>query len=238
MNDEIYKLFQRLQIVYYRTNKALDTNPIATSILAKISKRNYPEYTPSRSHMVWNSRDDLLRYEEALLVEREYEISIESLTVSNQTKTKKFIPADKGGDTKTRECMIKSWTICENRIGMWDDCITQKELEGEFIRPYYMRRFEAGWIYTRLLDHGTTLLAKMHEYELESVILQKLISQNFYRLGKRGKWYQRLALVQSKYLNKDQVRTQKKLALQTCIDAIHDPRVHQSKVFTILKYAF
>lgn len=88
-----------------------------------------------------------------------------------------------------------------------------------------------GWIYTRLLDHGTTLLAKMHEYELEALILQKLIDQKFYRLGKRGKWYQRLALVQSKYLNKDQVRAQKKLALKTCVNAIHDPKVHQSKVY-------
>lgn len=91
-----------------------------------------------------------------------------------------------------------------------------------------------GWIYTRLLDHGTELLGKLHEYELEALILQKLINQRCYRLGKRGKWYDRLALVQSKYLNKDQVRVQKKLALKTCIDAIHDPRVHQSKKFWYL----
>lgn len=88
---------------------------------------------------------------------------------------------------------------------------------------------DLGWIYTRLLDHGTALLAKLHEYELEALILQKLINQNCYRLGKRGKWYDRLALVQSRYINKDQARSQKKLALKTCIDAIHDPRVHQSK---------
>ncbi|GAA5816836.1 hypothetical protein MFLAVUS_010370 [Mucor flavus] len=226
VDSELYKLFQRLQIVYYRTNQAFNTNPMSTSILAKMSKRKYPEYTPSRSHMIWNSRDDLLRYEEALLVERDYEKSLESLAVFNSSNTKKFISAE-NGDAEARKLMIKSWNICEDRIGMWDECICQKEMEGEFIRPYYMRRFEAGWIYTRLLDHGTTLLAKMHEYELEALILQKLIDQKFYRLGKRGKWYQRLALVQSKYLNKDQVRAQKKLALKTCVNAIHDPKVHQ-----------
>lgn len=108
-----------------------------------MSKRKYPEYTPSRSHMIWSSRDDLLRYEEALLVERDYEKSLESLTVLNSSKTKKFVSAE-NGDAKVRELMIKSWNICEDRIGMWDECICQKEMEGEFIRPYYMRRFEAG----------------------------------------------------------------------------------------------
>jgi Fanconi-associated nuclease 1 len=244
----LYKLFQRLQIVYYRINMALDTSAMSTSILAKTSKRNYPIYTPCRSNAIWNSRDDLLRYEEALLVEREYEKSVEKLMVYNSSKTKKIVSAE-NGDAEVRDLMIKSWTLCEDRIGLWDECISEKEAEGDSVRPYYMRRFEAGknegglqvnrliskildigWIYTRLLDHGTEILGKLHEYNLEALILNKLIDQKFYRLGKRGKWYDRLALVQSKYLNKDQARIQKKLAFKTCIDAIHDPRVHQSKV--------
>jgi Fanconi-associated nuclease 1 len=212
---------------------ALDWSAMSTSILAKTSKRNYPTYTARRSNCIWNSRDDLLRYEEALLVEREYEKSIEQLMVHNSSKTKKFISAENGGN-EVRNLMIKSWTLCEDRIGMWDECVAEKEAEGDHVRPNYMRRFEAGWIYTRLLDHGTELLGKLNEYELEAIILQKLIDQKFYRLGKRGKWYDRLALVQSKYLNKDQPRAQKKLALKTCIDAIHDPRVHQSKVLVRL----
>ncbi|KAG2210228.1 hypothetical protein INT47_003213 [Mucor saturninus] len=227
VEPHIYKLFQLLQVVYYRINKALDTSAMSTSILAKTSKRIYPLYTSCRSDMVWNSRDDLLRYEEALSVEKEYETSVELLTVYNSAKTKKFISAE-NGDLKVRELMIKCWTICEDRIGMWDECILQEEqLEEELMRPYYMRRFEA--------DHGTALLAKLHEYELEAIILQKLIDQKLYRLGKRGKWYDRLALVQSKYLNKDQVRVQKKLALKTCIDAIHDPKVHQIYMHKIHK---
>lgn len=222
-----------MQIVYYRINMALDTSSISTSILAKTSKRNYPQYEPCRSNAIWNSRDDLLRYEEALLVEREYEKSIEKLMMYNSNKAKKVLSLE-NGDNEVRTFMIQSWTLCEDRIGMWDQYIAEKEAEGDHVRPYYMRRFEAGWIYTRLLDHGTELLGKLHEYELEALILQKLIDQKFYRLGKRGKWYDRLALVQSKYLNKDRVRFQKKTALKTCIDAIHDPRVHQSKISLVL----
>lgn len=66
---------------------------------------------------------------------------------------------------------------------------------------------------------------------MESLILHKLLSQRVYRLGKRGKWYERLALIQMNYLEKNDakaVRDQKKCALQTCIDALHDTTVHQS----------
>lgn len=143
VNPVIYKLFQLLQIVYYRISKALDTSAMSTSILARTSKRIYPVYTPCRSNNIWNSRDDLLQYEEALLVEKEYEILLEQVMVFNSAKTKKFVSAE-NGDKKVRELMIKCWTICEDRIGMWDDCVTQRELQDDLIRPYYMRRFEAG----------------------------------------------------------------------------------------------
>ncbi|KAI7901977.1 VRR-NUC domain-containing protein [Cokeromyces recurvatus] len=223
VNPKIFTLFQRLQIVYYRINSFQDKSYMSSSILARISKRNYPSYKSCRSNAIWNSRDDLLKYEDALLVEKEFYNHLEQLSIYNSTRTKKNI-STKGEDPIIRDLMVKSWTLCEDRIGIWEDCITESSLQE---RSYYLRRFEAGWIYTRLLDHGTELLAKLFEYELESLILQKLLDQRIYRLGKRGKWYERLALVQSIYLNKNQPRFQKKVALKTCIDAIQDPSVHQ-----------
>lgn len=124
---------------------AVDSSAISTSILAKTSKRNYPEYTACRSNAIWCSRDDLLKYEEALLVEKEYEKSIELLTVYNASKTKKFISAE-NGDNEVRNLMIKCWTLCEDRIGLWDDCIAERDNEGDLVRPYYMRRFESGML--------------------------------------------------------------------------------------------
>lgn len=144
VDDDLLKLLQRLQIVYYRINMAVNTNAMSTSILAKTSKRIYPEYTPCRSNAIWSCRDDLLKYEEALLVEKEFESSIELLSVYNSSKTKKFVSAE-NGDAKVREQTIRSWTFCEDKIGIWDECIAEKEREGESTRPYYMRRFEAGW---------------------------------------------------------------------------------------------
>lgn len=196
---------------------------MSNSILARTSRRVFPEYTPCRSNSVWHCRDDLLKYEQALQTEKEFYQMTEGLRVFNTMRTKKVISAE-GGDVAVRQKMIEAWTICENSIGIWEECIAEAQE-----RPYYMRRFEAGWIYTRLMDHGTELLAKMHEYDLEVLILQKLLDQYLYRLGKRGKWYSRLALVQMTHIKSNNPRLQKKVALQTCINAIHDNRVHQSK---------
>jgi Fanconi-associated nuclease 1 len=232
VNEILYALFQRLLIVYYRFNSLQYSNPISNSILAKTSKRHYPEYTSCRSTSIWRSRHDLIQYEQALQIELAFQKSLEKLTVSNATKMKKCISAE-GGGLATRQLMIESWTLCEDRIGIFDECVEEANAQE---RPHYLRRFEAGWIYTRLIDHGTEILAKLHEYELEALLLQKLLNQRVYRLGKRGKWYERLALVQTLYLNKDQTRQQKKIALKTCVDAIHDPRVHQSKYQVIRNF--
>ncbi|KAI9487205.1 MAG: hypothetical protein EXX96DRAFT_605196 [Benjaminiella poitrasii] len=231
VNPKVYAIFQRLQVVYYRINSLQDTTFMSSSILARMSKRTYPSYESSRSNAIWNSRDDLLKYENALLIEKEFYQHLEQLSMYNYTKSKKNISAE-GGDPTARELMIKSWTLCEDIIGIWEDCVIERSLQE---RPYYLRRFEAGWVYTRLLDHGTDVLAKLLEYELEALILQKLLDQHMYRLGKRGKWYDRLALIQSIYLNKSQPRVQKKIALKTCIDAIQDPRVHQIYLHEIHK---
>ncbi|KAI8643784.1 VRR-NUC domain-containing protein [Parasitella parasitica] len=221
--------FQKLQIVYYRVNLLDDTNPISSSILAKTSKRVYPNYTACRSNSIWHSRDDFLKYEQAIKTEKEFHHLQEELKMLNNTKTKKVISTE-SGDAGVRQQMIKAWTLCENCISIWEECITEAQE-----RPYYTRRFEAGWIYTRLIDHGTELLGKMHEYELEVLILKKLLGQNIYRVGKRGKWYDRMALVQTIHIKSDPPRLQKKIALQTCIDAMHDPRVHQIYLHDIHK---
>ncbi|CEP13314.1 hypothetical protein [Parasitella parasitica] len=228
VNPSYRKPFEKLQIVYYRVNFLDNTNPISSSILAKTSKRIYPEYTVCRSSGIWTSREDYSKYEQALKAEQEFHNLEENLKAFNNTKTYR-IPAE-GGDPRIREKMIEAWTVCENYISIWEECIAEAQE-----RPYYLRRFEAGWIYTRLIDHGTELLGKMHEYELEVLILKKLLNQEIYRIGKRGKWYDRMALVQTTHIKSDPPRLQKKIALQTCIDAIHDPRVHQIYLLDIHK---
>lgn len=200
---------------------------MSNSILAKTSKRNFPVYIPCRTNIIWNTREDFISYERALMIEDEFHKRIEKLSVRTSPRNKRLKSAE-ANNSKLRQAMVDTWTICENCIGAWEDEIA---IRGTHERPYYLRRFEAGWIYTRLLDHGTEVLAKLHEYELEEVIVQKLLKQSMYRISKRGKWYDRLAVIQTNHVRKDQGRTQKKIALKTCSDAIQDPKTHQIFLF-------
>ena len=86
-----------------------------------------------------------------------------------------------------------------------------------------------GWVYTHMIEDGAELLGRLHEYEKEVLILKTLLDQNVYRLGKRGAWYDRLALVQMNHLRSGNRRIHLKAALETCTKAIRDPKVHLGK---------
>jgi Fanconi-associated nuclease 1 len=95
-----------------------------------------------------------------------------------------------------------------------------------------MHFISLGWIYTRLLHHGLESLSRLQKYSIESIVLEKLLKQRVYRSSKRGTWYERLSLIQMTYLcdkSKKTDRAKLKEALQTCIDAVQDQCVHQSK---------
>ncbi|KAG0191351.1 hypothetical protein DFQ28_000364 [Apophysomyces sp. BC1034] len=200
LDKEIHSLFQRLHLVYYRITDPEETVKVMSSaILARMSRRNFPQYDVYRTGHVWKTRQDLLAYEEALDIRRQFDERFELIMTKKQ-----------GNE---REPLIACWTLCENIVGLWDEGLETHQEE----RPYYMRRFEAG---------------KLHEYELETAILRKLLNQKVYRLGKRGRWYERLALVQMAHMasnEKNNQRQWKKTALETCIEAIQDPTVHQSE---------
>jgi Fanconi-associated nuclease 1 len=80
-----------------------------------------------------------------------------------------------------------------------------------------------------MVEEGTSVLARLHDYNKEVSILKVLLDQNIYRLGKRGAWYDRLALVQMNHLRDGNRRIHFKAALETCVKAIRDPKVHLSE---------
>lgn len=216
VKQNVYAVFKRLHLVYYRLNNPTSTeSPMSSAILARISRRNYPHYVTMRSTNIWTSRQELLAYEEAFNVYRNFE-----------DRMAEAFAAERG----FKEHLLKEcWMLAENYVGVWEEQINDTSKKKTTDRPYYLRRFEAGWMYTHMLEHGTQILARLQEYELESIILRKLLDQSLYRIGKRGEWYNRLALVQALHLKSRPERERKKQALATCIEAIQDPRVHQSK---------
>ena len=130
----MYDLFQRLQIVYYRITSLHDTNYITSSILAKINRRSYPQYTWSRSNSIWPCRADLLKFEEALLIEKEFETMVKDIP-----RTRTAGQKDNGEDVQA--LLASCWSLCESKMSVWDECIYSEQTSQ---RPYYKRRFEAG----------------------------------------------------------------------------------------------
>lgn len=52
-----------------------------------------------------------------------------------------------------------------------------------------------GHILTRVICKGSSALGILHEYERELDILEALLAQRRWRRGRRGKWYERRALI-------------------------------------------
>ncbi|KAI8883044.1 hypothetical protein K501DRAFT_219991 [Backusella circina FSU 941] len=224
IKDDAFESFQRLQIIYYRLNVLTGDNHMSASILVKMDKRRYPQYMISRTCDLWASRYEYLQYEEALLTERRFETSLDVIRQSN-----------KADQELIRAIYAECWALCEDKLGLWEMFV---EMAEETQSAYYLRRFEAGWIYTRLLHHALDSLSRLQKYNIESIILEKLLKQRVYQLSRRGTWYERLSLIQMTYLvdkSKKTDRLKLKEALQTCIDAVHDQRVHQIHLSSIYK---
>ncbi|KAJ7782652.1 VRR-NUC domain-containing protein [Mycena metata] len=66
-----------------------------------------------------------------------------------------------------------------------------------------LERFEPGYVYTRILRKCAGALATLHEFAREKELLDMLLGQRFWRLGSRGGWYERRALIQMTHLFKD-----------------------------------
>lgn len=71
-------LFHRVHTVFFRSTN-YDENSLATLILAKLSKRNFPDYMVQRTSTVFQSRDELLEYERAIVYKKEVDDILEGM---------------------------------------------------------------------------------------------------------------------------------------------------------------
>lgn len=72
-------LFHRLHTVFFRSTN-YDEKSLATLILAKISRRNFPEYVVQRTSNVFHSREQLLEYERAIVYKKEVDDILEGMS--------------------------------------------------------------------------------------------------------------------------------------------------------------
>lgn len=214
-------LFERVHLVFYRSTEWTEKS-LTTIILAKISRRNFPEYVVCRSTSIFPSRAFLLEFESALRTQ----FQIDSLLEFNGTPTTELLQ------------QIKD--IAYKVYPRWKALLEEEQSKEDSVYEYgegaYLRRFSPAWVYTRIIHKGLQPLGRFKEHKEEHRILTALLAQRMFHAARRGAWYQRKALLEEHYMwaltpsdgrSEDQQKKHwKRIALRTCEEGLEDPYCH------------
>ena len=216
------RLFERVHLVFYRSTEWTDKS-LTTIILARISRRNFPDYIVSRSANIFPSRNELLEFEAALRTQ----FRVDNILEFNGN------PGRKG--------LEEVLSIFEEVYPRWKVVLDEEQRKEERLyesgEGAYLRRFSPAWVYTRIVHKGTYVLGRFKLHEREHEILTELLSQQLFHGARRGVWYQRQALLEEHYMYclqppsgirdpERQKRHWKRISLQTCQRGLQDKDCH------------
>lgn len=215
------KRFERVHLVFYRSTEWTEKS-LTTIILARISRRNFPEYIVSRSTDIFPSRSALLEFEASIRTQ----FRVDSILDMNGTATKE-------GLQKVREIfdeVYPRWKLLLEEEQFKEDG-TYETGEGA-----YLRRFSPAWVYTRIAHKSLYVLGRFKDHKREHELLTELLNQHLFHAARRGSWYQRKALLEEHYMwahhpsegrrDEGQKKHWKRMALHTCEVGLQDRECH------------
>ncbi|KAF1997452.1 hypothetical protein P154DRAFT_578873 [Amniculicola lignicola CBS 123094] len=216
-----HKLFERVHLVFYRSTEWTEKS-LTTIILAKIARRNFPEYIVSRSANIFSSRSSLLEYEASVRTQFRIDNILEFNGRPTEARLQEILD--------TFEEVYPRWKVLLREEQQKEDSIYQSG-EGS-----YLRRLSPAWVYTRIIHKAIYVLGKQKEHKKEHDLLNELLQQRLFHHSRRGAWYQRKALLEEHYMwalteagsrkEEAQKKHWKRISLQTCEDGLQDPLVH------------
>ena len=222
LSEPVFKLFERVHLVFYRSTEWTEKS-LTTIILAKISRRNFPEYIVCSSSNIFASRRRLLEFEDSM--RQEYEV--DKILEFNGP------PGEEG--------FLKILELFELIASRWRQLLLEEQHKEdkvyEFGEGAYLRRFNAAHAYTRISHKAAHVLGRLHKYREEHDLLIELLSQRLFHPGRRGSWYQRKALLEERYMweagpnpvSPDPEARKKhwfRIAVTTCETALEDRDCH------------
>ncbi|KAL5320546.1 hypothetical protein ACEPPN_011355 [Leptodophora sp. 'Broadleaf-Isolate-01'] len=216
------KLFERVHLVFYRSTEWTDKS-LTTIILARISRRNFPDYIVSRSQNIFPSRADLLEFEAALRTQ----FRVDNILELNGNPSKDGLNVV----LAIFDEVYPRWKILLEEEQRKEDRIYESG-EGA-----YLRRFSPAWVYTRVIHKGTYVLGRLKMHEREHAVTSELLNQHLFHAARRGAWYQRKALLEEHYMHalrpppgvsnlEQQNKHWKRISLQTCEAGLQDKDCH------------
>ncbi|DAA79662.1 TPA_exp: Uncharacterized protein A8136_0435 [Trichophyton benhamiae CBS 112371] len=215
------KLFERVHLLFYRSTQWSEKS-LTAIILAKISRRNYPDYIVSRSNSIFPSRSKLLEFEAAIRIQFDLDKEMES----NSSTTDEKIQSVK----QFAETVYPRWKI------LLQEERSKEERLYDYGEGAYLRRFSPAWVYTRIIHKSLWSLGRLKDYKQEHKTLRELLDQRLFHAARRGTWYQRKALLEEHYMwaldatdtrpEDARKRDWRQQALRTCEDGLQDPECH------------
>ena len=214
-------LFERVHLVFYRSTEWTEKS-LTTIILAKMTKRNFPEYIVCRSNSIFSSREALLEFESAI----QTQFTVDNILEFNGP------PA-----TESLQHIID---LANKFHPRWKELVKQEQQKEDSIyesgEGAYLRRFSPAWVLTRIIHKSLNPLGRFKEHKREHEVLEELLSQRLFHAARRGAWYQRKALLEEHYIwaltpadgrNEEAQRKHwKRIALRTCEAGLEDPLCH------------
>ncbi|TKA63875.1 hypothetical protein B0A49_10568 [Cryomyces minteri] len=215
------KLFERVHLVFYRSTEWTEKS-LTTIILARISRRNFPEYIVSRSADIFSSRSSLLEFEAAVRTQYRIDTILEF------------------NGNPNRDGLQQVLDIFEEVQPRWRVLLREEQRKEDSIYEIgegaYLRRLSPAWVYTRIMHKGAYVLGKLRHHAEEHAILTELLQQRLFHASRRGSWYQRKALLEEHYKatlepkegrsDEAQKKHWKRIALRTCENGLQDQEVH------------
>lgn len=214
-------LFERVHLVFYRSTEWTEKS-LTTIILAKISRRKFPEYIVCRSNSIFPSRAALVEFESAIRTQ----FDIDNILEFNGPPS-----------TASLQNIID---IADKFYPRWRNLLKEEQQKEDSIYELgegaYLRRFSPAWVYTRIIHKSLLPLGRFKEHQREHGLISELLAQRLFHAARRGAWYQRKALLEEHYMwaltpsegrNEEKQRKYwKRVALRTCEEGLEDPLCH------------
>ncbi|XP_072348738.1 fanconi-associated nuclease 1 [Scyliorhinus torazame] len=170
-------VFSRLLLLFNLTDwtdeeevSSAGRTSLSTLLKVNMGHFTFPNYTVLREKKIFQHRDDLLRYTEA----------VHSL-------------AEVGG-AMADGTWSEALHLCKTARETWIQLEKSSDVGFHQDLPVYLRCFTAGWVYTRIRFRGVEIFQRLHMYEEAVEELQSLLEQSTYCVESRGHWWNRLSL--------------------------------------------
>ena len=213
LKSQVREVFHRLFVVYFRVSSwPEDDKFMNSSIMSNLSenhasKYSFVPYKVHRTSLVWPSRDAFCEYFDALKLEQQ---------ISDE------IHAWNNGDASSDNWGGDIYEVFE----AWQVMMTSEETCVHVTGILWFQTFTRGWVLTRIIESLARQYQKTKKHHSARLIYEALLSQNVFRLPKRGRWSDEHVKIMEHH---DDVAK----CIDVCKSALNDPYVrsgHRSNI--------